>query len=113
MATLLEKYRSRDQKGFLIESLWKFLLYSEIALAAYREIEARPAGMAADEAEATLMRYLDDAEFMAADFSVRLERVVEALLTSGPEASKKHAQPFRSVSMRAPSATFDDILCPR
>jgi hypothetical protein len=45
VASLLAKYKQRDQKGFVIESLWKFLLYTEIALAAYQEFQTRPPGV--------------------------------------------------------------------
>ena len=28
---LIKRYKGRDQKGYVVESLWKFLIYSEIA----------------------------------------------------------------------------------
>ncbi len=77
---LLERYTERDQKGYVIESLWKFLLYSEIALAAYSEIQDRPFPVASDSAEAALVNYLDEADFLTADFAVRLERTIENLI---------------------------------
>jgi hypothetical protein len=86
VTSLLAKYQTQDQKGFVVESVWKFLLYSEIALAAYREIRDRPPGVGMDNAEAALVEYLDDAEFLTQDFAVRLERTIERLLALG-EAS--------------------------
>lgn len=83
VSSLLEKYRQRDQKGFVIESIWKFLLYSEIALAAYQEIMGRPAGVGMNDAEASLVTYLDNADFLTQDFAVRLERTIERLLALG------------------------------
>lgn len=55
VTSLLEKYKQRDQKGFVIESLWKFLLYTEIALAAYREFQMRPVGVGVSSEEQALV----------------------------------------------------------
>src|SRR5262249_53146025 len=41
---LLRRYKELDQKGYVVESLWKFLLYSEICRAAVNRIESRPSG---------------------------------------------------------------------
>jgi len=79
---LIRAYSERDEKGYVVESLWKFLLYSEIAIAAAAEITKRPYGVPRDSAEWALVKYLDDAEFLTQDFGVRLERTVEQLLTA-------------------------------
>jgi hypothetical protein len=79
VTSLLERYSERDQKGFVVESLWKFLLYSEIALAAYREFEGRRVTGLSTEEEA-LVQFLDDFEPLTHDFAVRLERTIEDLL---------------------------------
>ncbi len=77
---LLRKYKERDTKGYAIESLWKFLLYSEIALAAVRDIKHRPSGVV-EEHEGSLVDLLEQqAGILKDDFSVRLERCVEALI---------------------------------
>jgi hypothetical protein len=92
VVSLLEKYQQQDQKGFVIESIWKFLLYSEIALAAYHEIADRAPGVGMDGAEEALVNYLDEAEFLTQDFAVRLERTVERLVAldqaNGVEAQR-------------------------
>jgi hypothetical protein len=80
IVALLERYRERDQKGYVVESLWKFLLYTEIALAAYNEIQNRPYPVVTDSAEAALVNYLDEAGFLTMDFAVRLERTIEDLI---------------------------------
>jgi hypothetical protein len=80
VTSLLEKYKRRDQKGFVVESLWKFLLYTEIALSAYRELQKRPVGVGLSPEEQALVDYLDNAEFLAMDFAVRLERTVDDLV---------------------------------
>jgi molybdopterin-guanine dinucleotide biosynthesis protein len=77
---LLRKYQERDTKGYMIESLWKFLLYSEIAKSSAEAIERRPrATWTSDEAE--LIKLMDDEPSLLRDsFAVRLERCVESVL---------------------------------
>ena len=41
VVTLLRDYYQRAEHGFLVQSLWKFLIYSEIAQSAFAEIGAR------------------------------------------------------------------------
>jgi hypothetical protein len=77
---LLNKYRERDAKGYLVESLWKFLLYTELARAAAAAIEARPSGPA-DESERKLMELVAaSGPLLRDDFAVKLEKTLEALL---------------------------------
>ncbi len=90
---LLSKYRQRDSKGYAVESLWKFLLYTEIASTVVAELRRRP-DVPPSPAGAGLMRLMDEAgDKFAGGFSVRLERCVEALsrvaqATTGVEASR-------------------------
>lgn len=71
--------KEKDKKGYLAETLWKFLIFSEIALAAYEEIkqlpyvdEKSPEGKLKELMEAQGSILLDD-------FAVRLERCVNNL----------------------------------
>ncbi|MDE3136774.1 MAG: hypothetical protein KGL59_09380 [Acidobacteriota bacterium] len=75
---LLEKYRDRDAKGYAIESLWKFLLYSELLNAAAGEIVGNGGPGSEEERELVALAEQDPGG-RRADFSVRLERCVEAL----------------------------------
>jgi hypothetical protein len=77
---LLRRYSARDEKGYVVESLWKFLLYSEIAIAVATEIVERPAGTAGSAAESRLLAYLDSTEMLTLDFGVRLERTIDDLI---------------------------------
>jgi hypothetical protein len=82
LVSLFAKLQSNDQKGYVIESLWKFLIYTEIGNAAVRKIEARPVWHVASEAEKELVRlFSQEASVMSGDFSVRLERVTKLLLS--------------------------------
>jgi Cdc6-like AAA superfamily ATPase len=79
--------KEKDKKGYLAETLWKFLIFSEIALAAYEEIkqlpyvdEKSPEGKLKEIMEAQGSILLDD-------FAVRLERCVDNLSSNTTEKS--------------------------
>lgn len=78
---LIQVFESIDAKGHVIETLWKFLLYTEIAnvTAEYLEKQLMFSFRSDDEKEflAFMSRQQD---IMAGDFSVRLERAVKRLL---------------------------------
>jgi len=77
---LLRKYKTLDSKGYVIESLWKYLLYTEMAEALAVELRPSPSGMLGDD-ELALLRLLErESGKLSGEFSVRLERCVEALI---------------------------------
>lgn len=63
-------------QSFLVESFWKFLLYSEIAICAVSAAESLPAGIGIGTPMAHLRDYLCK-NGINDEFSVRLERVVD------------------------------------
>lgn len=77
---LLRKYRERDAKGYLVESLWKFLLYSELALASAVEIRRKHLGAWTAEERALIDLMERERSLLLEDFAVRLERSVDSLL---------------------------------
>jgi hypothetical protein len=78
---LLKQYNSAGQESYLLETLWKFLLLSEIAKDAAQIIEERPNYVNTTEAERELLELLDQPwSQLREDFSTRLERSVESLL---------------------------------
>lgn len=73
--------RTISEQGFLVESLWKLLIYTEIARSLEEELRSRPPGTL-DEAEQRLLAFADaNSLLMAGDFGLRLERVLEDLRT--------------------------------
>jgi hypothetical protein len=85
LARLLRTYRERDTRGYAIEAIWKFLLYTEMALAAVRDIRSRPAGLQPDAPEFELSVFLDGpGSDLKADFDVRLERAIRNLEAAQP-----------------------------
>ena len=80
---LSEDWQSAE-RGFLIESLWRFLIYSELAASVVRKIRSRPVYQAQTDDESKLVRYVDgNADVLLAPFSQRLNRAVGALLGTG------------------------------
>lgn len=77
---LLRRYKERDIKGYLVESLWKFLLYTELAKTTAEWIEGKPEGHNPSSDEKQLLSLLgNDGRSLREDFAVRLERAVESL----------------------------------
>ncbi|MFJ4668788.1 P-loop ATPase, Sll1717 family [Kitasatospora purpeofusca] len=72
---VIESLGADGTQPFLIESFWKFLLYSEIAIAAVAAADSLPAGIKMGGPMAQLRDYLV-ANRISDEFSVRLERAV-------------------------------------
>jgi hypothetical protein len=78
---LLRNYREKDAKSYLIESIWKFLLYSELAKAAVDAIRQRHVVLTPGSPEAQLVEFVErEGELLSGEFAVRLERAVDDLL---------------------------------
>ncbi len=75
---LLKKFREKDAKGFLVESLWKFLIFSEIAWAL---VESFPKNaLIPGTPEWDLDSFLrHESRSLDKEFAVRLEKTVENL----------------------------------
>ncbi|QLQ39497.1 P-loop ATPase, Sll1717 family [Micromonospora robiginosa] len=77
---VLAKVESRHLGDYLIEGLWKYLLYTEIAARAVDEAEKRPAGVPTGSAMDQLRDCLTQSHRgVDASFSIRLERLVKSL----------------------------------
>lgn len=77
---LMRKYHAMNLRGYAVESIWKFLIYSEIALTAEALILERPSGMLHENEKDLIALINQNSEMMRQDFSVRLERCIQALL---------------------------------
>lgn len=77
---VLKKIESRHLGDYLIEGLWKYLLYTEVAARAVEEAESRPAGVPSGSPLDQLRQCLEDQHRGSeASFSIRLERLVKSL----------------------------------
>ncbi len=68
----------RAEKGHLIESLWKYLIYTELALDSYKTIISKPQAMLSP-IEVQFVNYVSCHEFLLADFTVRMEHAIKDL----------------------------------
>jgi hypothetical protein len=88
LVRLFAGYKMRDHKGYVIESLWKYMLYTEIALAAVRQIQNITPWLMNEPSSAKLLNLIaSEKKALAGDFSVRLESAVGKLSEVQPESS--------------------------
>jgi hypothetical protein len=81
---LFQIFEEIDSKGHVIESLWKFLLYTEIANVTVDHLEKQLMFSQRSDSERDFLEFMSrERDTMAGDFSVRLERAVSRLLKSG------------------------------
>ena len=79
MAMLAQQLAVAD-KGYLIESFWKFLLFTELAKSVYEEVLAKPNYYVKTEAEAQLCTFVEEQQsLITPEFSLRLEAAVRRL----------------------------------
>lgn len=80
---LSEDWKSAD-RGFLVESLWKFLIYSELAKSVTDSIAARPLHSRHTDEEQALVDYVSQrSDVLLSPFSQRLNRAVGELRGTG------------------------------
>jgi hypothetical protein len=81
LLTVLQRIPNQDLADYFLEALWRFLIYTEVALAAVREAEGRPAGIALGSPMDALRAELEALGIThEQDFTIRLETVVNELL---------------------------------
>jgi hypothetical protein len=81
---LLSGHLTKDAKGYVVESLWKYLLISEIALAALNDAHSHPAPLIPGEPAWELDKYVGQSgAAMSRDFAVRLEQAVASVAAVG------------------------------
>jgi len=84
LVRVLSEIRERSERGNLVDSLWQFLLFSELALSVFNEIKARPDYSSPSAEE---MRFLDyvtaKSGTFSPPFSERLDKAVKSLFGIG------------------------------
>lgn len=84
LVRVLEEIREFSERGFLIESLWKYLIYSEVALSCEESLNARPVHQSPSPEEREFLTYCEsNAELIRLPFSVRLQIAVDSLHGTG------------------------------
>jgi hypothetical protein len=85
---VLQRYRGKESRNYLIENMWKLLIYTELAKALIESAEGRAAGIGPKGALADLRDFVDQrVPNVREDFALRLEQIVESLLENAkPDA---------------------------
>lgn len=95
LVRLLEKTENQAESSYLFESLWKFLIYSELAASVYDAIQTRPPHIGLEDNEAKFKEYIESSSDIFLDsFSLRLEQAVQRLydmdnLDSAPDQRRR------------------------
>lgn len=77
---MLRQTMARAVKGYLVESLWKFLIYSELLRDINRELSDEPAYVEFTDEQERLREFVDSHnDIVEPEFSVRLEAAVQRL----------------------------------
>jgi hypothetical protein len=80
---VLRRYRGKESRSYLIENMWKLLVYSELAKTLIERAESLPAGIEPKGALADLRDFVDRRiPGIRDDFAVRLEQIVESFLNN-------------------------------
>ena len=90
LVRLFTSYKLQDYKGYVLESLWKYMLYTEIARAAAQQIQDTSLWQLNEPESRRLIDLLDGEQgSLGGDFTVRLERVVNSLETVKQDVSSE------------------------
>jgi hypothetical protein len=77
---MIRQALQKSEKGFLMESFWKFLIYTELAKSLYQKIIAKPVHYQPTVDEQELVLFVQsNSQIITPEFSVRLETVVDSL----------------------------------
>ncbi len=80
LARIFASYKLQDQKGYVIESLWKFMLYTEIAHTLLTQLQETALWQLSEPIYQNLLHHLNEEHSpFFGDFNERLERVVVSL----------------------------------
>ena len=77
---LLRMSASRAEKGFMLQALWKFLVYTELAFSVYEELESKPPYFEKAEEEKEFLLFVEaNRDFITSEFAIRMEKAIKDL----------------------------------
>ena len=80
LLSILRQQMSHSEKGFLVESFWKALIYTELARSVYENILSKPDFLGRSKAEEELVAFVQsNEELILPEFSMRLDSLVNSL----------------------------------
>jgi hypothetical protein len=88
---LLSKTVGASESGYLVESLWKFLIATELARSLYIQVNSKPVYYGRTPAERDLLEFVDqNTSWITPEFSIRLESAINKLLAMPAASSLDH-----------------------
>ncbi len=77
---LLRQSRPSSEKGYLVESLWKYLVYTELAKTVYELLAGKPSHYERNRDEQELFSFVEvHREIVLPEFTLRMERMIDEL----------------------------------
>lgn len=93
MVSLLRDVGPRVERSYMAQSLWKFLIYTQLAVSAKDEISSLPIHVARSAAENDFLAFTEEIELvLKGDFSSRMDSAIAELCgldTSAPAKTQK------------------------
>jgi hypothetical protein len=81
LVDVLRRYRGKESRTYLVENMWKLLIYTELARTLILDAENRSSGISPRGALADLRDFVDQRiPSVREDFALRFEQIVESLL---------------------------------
>lgn len=81
LISLVERSKENFVEGFVIQSMWKFLIYTELAKSIYEKLQNK-ALYALQPAERSYMKYIEEhSNIFLREFPIRLENEIDRLTT--------------------------------
>jgi len=117
MIQMLTQTLEISERGFLVESLWKYLIYTELAKGLAEEIEEKSMYNEVKKEESSLLEYVKyNSDVIMPEFSIRLDNVVEKLKSLSPEKSLggnriKISERLHSAIISKLRILLGDLLC--
>src|SRR5699024_6974030 len=90
--TLLRQSLPNSERGFLVESIWKYLIYTELSKSVYHSLDSKAHSVPFTEEESDFSEFVRQHEKMInADFTLRLENAIGRLISlSEPQSFESH-----------------------
>lgn len=88
LVDVAKKFSTLSKRGFLFESLWKFLIYSELAKQTVQSIQERPSGLIFPHERGLVALVEAKSALLKLDFSARLDKLSAELLNSSLDDSQ-------------------------
>jgi hypothetical protein len=106
LLAILREQMSVSEKGFLVESFWKALIYTELTRSVYETIVSKPAFLARSKADEELVAFVqDNEELILPEFSMRLDSLVSRLV-----AVNKGTQTSRELKTKVSESVHKTLL---